>query len=417
MNKITKIKGFADLFPPESTVYVKMEETARQVFSAYGCNEVRIPIVEKTELFARTIGGETDIVQKEMYTFQDRKGRSLTLRPEATAGMVRAFIESGPSQGSIAKYFTLGPMFRYERPQKGRMRQFHQIDVEFFGPTTPQADGELILMLWHYLTALKLDNFHLEINSLGCPKCRPQFKQKLLSFLQNIDESKLCADCKRRKQTNPLRVLDCKVSTCKEMVASAPKIIDSLCLECQKHFKDVLAILDKAGLNYTLNHLLVRGLDYYQRTTFEIIAENPNIGSQSAIAGGGRYDGLVKNLGGPDIPGLGFACGMERIALLLDKQNNFKQDFFLAVLSDKALNQAILLAQKLRNKGFKGEVSFEAKSLKSQLRYAHKKEVKTCLILGEDELSSGVIQAKNMETGLQQTIALEDIEQALGINF
>jgi histidyl-tRNA synthetase len=414
MSKIQKIKGFADLFPPESDKFVFMEQTARDIFSRYGCQEVRLPLVEKTELFARSIGEETDVVQKEMYTFPDRKNRSLTLRPEATAGVVRAFIENKIyAQQPIAKLFTCGPMFRYERPQKGRMRQFHQINVEVLGTEAPQADAELMFMVWSYLKGLGLDKLSIEINSLGCRECRPVFHERLTSFLEGLDQSRLCEDCQRRASTNPLRVLDCKVPTCKELVKDAPKISDSLCPGCREHFDTVLSILDQAGLAYEHNDRLVRGLDYYQRTTFEVVSTD--IGAQASVAGGGRYDGLIKQLGGPDLPGLGFACGMERLALLLDKISAPQLDFFLAVLDQQALNKAMIIAQNLRDKGFAGEVSFEAKSVKSLLRQANKLGVKTCLLLGPEELEKDQIIVKDMATGAQKAVSQNDLEQALGL--
>ena len=417
MSKINKIKGFSDLFPPQSSVFVFMEEKARQVFKRYGCKEIRIPVLERTELFARTIGDETDIVQKEMYTFLDRKGRSLTLRPEATAGVLRAYIESQlHSRERVSKLFTFGPMFRYERPQKGRTRQFHQINVEVLGTQAPQADAELLIMLWAYLESLGLSgSLVLEINSLGCPVCRPGFHQKLVDFLQALDQDKLCDDCRRRSRVNPLRVLDCKVPTCKSLVQNAPRICDHLCPDCKKHFEAVLSVLEEAGLSYRLNPFLVRGLDYYQRTTFEIVSSA--IGAQTAVAGGGRYDGLCKALGGPDVPGLGFACGMERLALLLTDIKEQRMDFYLAVLHEQALNKALLLAQRLRKAGYSGEVSFEVKSVKSQLRLANKLNVKTCLLLGVDEIERGEIVVKDMQTGVQQAVSQDDLEQALGLNL
>jgi histidyl-tRNA synthetase len=414
MSKIQKIKGFADLFSPESDKFVFMEQTAREIFSRYGCQEVRLPLVEKTELFARSIGEETDVVQKEMYTFPDRKDRSLTLRPEATAGVIRAFIENKIySHNSIAKLFTSGPMFRYERPQKGRMRQFHQINVEVVGTDAPQADAELMFMVWSYLKALGLHKLSIEINSLGCRACRPVFHDRLTAFLEDLDQSQLCEDCQRRAATNPLRVLDCKVPGCRELVKHAPRISDSLCTECREHFDTVLSILDRAGLAYVHNDRLVRGLDYYQRTTFEVVSTD--IGSQSSVAGGGRYDGLVEQLGGPDLPGLGFACGMERLALLLDRIGTPQLDFFLAVLDGQALNKAMIIAQNLRDKGFSGEVSFETKSVKSLLRQANKLGVKTCLLLGPEELEKDQIVVKDMATGAQKAVGQKDLEQALGL--
>lgn len=411
MSRIQKIKGFSDLFPPESTVFTHMETVAREVFGAYGCREVRVPILERTELFARSIGEETDVVQKEMYTFADRKGRSLTLRPEATAGVLRAFIEDGGTEG-VTKLFTCGPMFRYERPQKGRMRQFHQLDVEVLGASAPQADAEVILMLWTFLERLGIQSLTLELNSLGCPQCRPTFHQALRDFLDAVDGAALCEDCRRRTTTNPLRVLDCKVPGCREVTAAAPRIADHLCPECAAHFARVRAILDAAATPYTINHRLVRGLDYYQRTTFEVLSGD--IGAQSAVAGGGRYDGLVAALGGPAVPGIGFACGMERLALLLPPLADQAMDFYLAVLDETALDTALILGQTLRRHGFRGETAFEAKSPKAHLRQANKLGVKTCLLLGGDEMARGVIVVKDMATGVQTTVAQDDLAQALG---
>lgn len=411
MSRIQKIKGFSDLFPPESTVFTHMETVAREVFGAYGCREVRVPILERTELFARSIGEETDVVQKEMYTFADRKGRSLTLRPEATAGVLRAFIEDGGTEG-VTKLFTCGPMFRYERPQKGRMRQFHQLDVEVLGASAPQADAEVILMLWTFLERLGIQSLTLELNSLGCPQCRPTFHQALRDFLDAVDAAALCEDCQRRTTTNPLRVLDCKVPGCREVTAAAPRIADHLCPECAAHFARVRAILDAAATPYTINHRLVRGLDYYQRTTFEVLSGD--IGAQSAVAGGGRYDGLVAALGGPAVPGIGFACGMERLALLLPPLADQAMDFYLAVLDETALDTALILGQTLRRHGFRGETAFEAKSPKAHLRQANKLGVKTCLLLGGDEMARGVIVVKDMATGVQTTVAQDDLAQALG---
>ncbi len=413
MSKIQKIKGFSDLFCPESSVHTLMENLARDVFGRYGCQEVRVPILEKTELFARSIGEETDVVQKEMYTFADRKGRSLTMRPEATAGILRAFIESGMcGQEGVTKLFACGPMFRYERPQKGRLRQFHQLDVEVLGTEAPQADAEVVLMLWTFLTRLGLQNLGLELNSLGCPRCRPGFHESLRTFLTSVDQSALCEDCTRRANTNPLRVLDCKVPACKELVKDAPSIIGSLCPDCAEHFAQVRLILDSAKLLYKVNDRLVRGLDYYQRTTFEVVSGE--IGSQTAVAGGGRYDGLIRQLGGPDMPGIGFACGMERLALLYGQPQAVSPDFYLAVLDDRALNTGLLLAQRLRERGFAGEVSFETRSVKSQMRQANRLGARTCLLLGQDEMNRGQIVVKDMATGVQNTIGQDDLEQAMG---
>jgi histidyl-tRNA synthetase len=403
MEKIQKIKGFADLFPPDSTVFARIEDTARAVFSRYGYKELRVPVLERTELFARSIGEETDVVQKEMYTFPDRKGRSLTLRPEATAGVMRALVEDGRAGEGLAKLFAYGPMFRYERPQKGRMRQFHQIDVEAVGSPEPLLDAEILLMLDHYLRALGLTELTIELNSLGCRQCRPLFLDALREFLKGMHKEQLCEDCMRRKLTNPLRVLDCKVPQCKEFTADAPKITDHLCPDCAAHFDAVKGLLDAAGLSYTLNPRLVRGLDYYVRTTFEIVSGA--IGSQSSVAGGGRYDGLVSSIGGPDVPGVGFACGMERLALLMDKTAEPAPDFFLAVLEAAGLPQGMLLAQDLRRAGFSGEAPYAARSVKSQMRAADKSGARFCLVLGTDELAAGTVVVKNMLAGGQETVS------------
>jgi len=403
MEKIQKIKGFADLFPPDSTVFAFIEETARAVFARYGYKELRVPVLERTELFARGIGEETDVVQKEMYTFPDRKGRSLTMRPEATAGVMRALVEDGRASDGLVKYFAYGPMFRYERPQKGRMRQFHQIDVEAVGSPEPLLDAEVLLMLDHYLRALGLTDLTVELNSLGCRQCRPAYLDVLREFLKGMHKEQLCEDCMRRKLTNPLRVLDCKVPQCKEFTADAPKITDHLCPECAAHFATVTGMLDAAGLRYTLNPRLVRGLDYYVRTTFEIVSGD--IGSQSSVAGGGRYDGLVSSIGGPDVPGVGFACGMERLALLIDKVNEPAPDFYLAVLDASGLDQGLLLAQDLRRAGFSGEAPYAPRSVKSQMRAADKSGARFCLVLGTDELAAGTVVVKNMTAGGQETVS------------
>lgn len=410
MQAINKIKGFTDLFAPESDKYTFIEQTAKQVFARYGCQELRTPILEKTELFSRSIGGDTDIVQKEMYTFADRKKRSLTLRPEATAGVVRAYIENRiHAQENTSKLFSTGPMFRYERPQKGRLRQFHQVNVEILGPYAAQADAELLLMLWVFLRELGLSYLSLEINSLGCPKCRPDFHAALKSYLQTIDQSALCSDCLRRSLSNPLRVLDCKVTQCQNVLADVPEIKDHLCTDCKNHFETVLSLIKSAQVPYLINPKLVRGLDYYQRTTFEVLSSD--IGAQTAVAGGGRYDGLVRDLGGPDLPGLGFACGMERLAMLLNDKEQIKPDFYLAVLDEHGLNRAMLLAQGLREKKISGEVSYEPRSIKSQLRYANKKGARYCLLLGQEELESGNVQVKDLESGKQHQVSQDNLHK------
>jgi len=403
-------KGFADIFEPESSVFSFMENTARRIFTAYGYAELRTPIMEQTDLFARGIGTETDVVQKEMYTFPDKKGRSLTLRPEATAGVMRAYIENNcQAREAVSKLFTYGPMFRYERPQKGRMRQFHQLNCECVGAAEPGVDAEIILMLTTFLREIGLKDLSLQLNSLGCRECRPLYHKALKEFFDTLNPDELCEDCRRRKDTNPLRVLDCKVPTCKPFTENAPKIFDHNCPDCRDHFQFVLRVLDTAKLPYTINHRLVRGLDYYNRTTFEVVSET--IGAQGTVAGGGRYDGLVCQLGGPDVPGIGFAAGMERLALMIDQVGGIPKasspDFYLAVLDAAALEEAVVIAQKLREAGMRGEISFAVKSLKSQMRQASKSGARKCLLLGGNELATKTITVKDMETGDQETVDLD----------
>lgn len=402
MAQIQAIKGFADLFPDESRQFHRMDTAARAVFPRYAYGELRTPLMEYTELFRRSIGTETDVVQKEMYTFADAKGRSMTLRPEATAGVMRAYIEHGvSSREAVSKFFTIGPMFRHERPQKGRMRQFHQINCECLGPKEPEADAELICMLMDFLGELGLTDLTLQINSLGCPSCRPAYRETLRGWLATLAPDALCEDCRRRMETNPLRVLDCKVPSCKENTASAPRILDHQCPDCTAHFAAVTRLLRAQNIPFEINHRLVRGLDYYTRTTFEVVSNN--IGAQGSVAGGGRYDGLVSSLGGPEMPGLGFACGMERLALLMREQadESLRPDFYLAVLDDACRDAAFALAQDLRRAGLSGTLGFESRSVKSVMRQADKSRARHALLMGTDELAQGTVMIKNMENGEQ----------------
>ncbi|MFW5837815.1 MAG: histidine--tRNA ligase, partial [Desulfovibrionaceae bacterium] len=416
MSNIRKIKGFNDLFGPDSAAYTRMENTARRIFARYGFQELRTPVLEKTELFSRSIGEETDVVSKEMYTFDDRKGRSLTLRPEATAGVCRAFIEAKAEHSKgVARYFTTGPMFRYERPQKGRQRQFHQINAEILGACEPEADAELMLMLHRFLDELGLKNLRFEVNSLGCADCRPAYHQALGGFLAALDAEALCPDCRRRRETNPLRVLDCKIPACKELVKNAPAVSDHLDQACREHFQAVLAVLDAAGLEYELNPRLVRGLDYYQRTTFEVLSGE--IGAQSAVAGGGRYDGLIKDLGGPAVPGTGFACGMERLVMLLPETEPQSLDFYVAALAPEAVGPGLLLAEDLRGRGLAGECGYASGSLKSRLRQANRLGARFCIMLGPDELAAGTATAKDLAQGGQTTLPQGELAEYIGRLF
>ncbi|MBO4318690.1 MAG: histidine--tRNA ligase [Mailhella sp.] len=407
MANIQAIKGFADLFADDSRLFTKLENTARDIFFRCGFTELRTPLMEYTDLFCRGIGTETDVVQKEMYSLPDSKGRSMSLRPEATAGVMRAYIENNVhARESVSKFFTTGPMFRHERPQKGRMRQFHQINCECLGPKEPEADAELISMLMEFLGAIGISDVTLHINSLGCPECRPKYRQKLHGWLETLNREELCDDCKRRMDTNPLRVLDCKVPSCKTLTAGAPVILDSLCPDCKEHFETVLGYLDAQGIPYELDHRLVRGLDYYTRTTFEVVSNN--IGSQGSIAGGGRYDGLIEQLGGPSVPGIGFACGMERLALLMQAPEAPKPDFFAAALDESCKDAVFGLVSRLRAAKLTGTMSFETRSMKSAMRQAGKLDCRFVALIGERELADGTVLMKNMESGEQQIVKADD---------
>lgn len=407
--EIKGIRGFRDILPGETGKWQFVEAEARRVFGLYGFSEFRIPVLERTELFARSIGEATDIVGKEMYTFRDRDGESLTLRPEATASIVRAYLEHGLYRDEpVGKYYFIGPMFRHERPQKGRYRQFHQIDAEIFGVQDPRADAEIIAMLMRYLTAVGMLNLNLEINSLGDPACRLPYKQEIQSFLQNKKDL-LCEDCQRRLETNPLRIFDCKKEGCQAALAGAPVVLDYLCAECRSHFEQVRMLLGDLGISYTVNPRMVRGLDYYTRTAFEVVAGE--LGAQNAVTGGGRYDGLAAEIGGPSIPGIGFAIGMERLILLLDEEKSFSRhpDVFVATLGEAAQRKGFAVVQELRDRGIFAEMEYEGKSLKSQMRRADKLKSARVLILGEKELQKGKAVLRDMATKEQEEVSLEGI--------
>jgi len=354
---IQLIRGFKDILPGEVERWQEIERIARRLLEDFGFKEIRIPIMEHTELFARSIGEDTDIVEKEMYTFPDRKGEMVTLRPEATASIVRAYIQHKLfAKDPVQKFYMIGPMFRRERPQKGRFRQFYQIDAEIFGVRSGLADAELIFLLATLCTRLNLKDVQAHINSLGCPKCRPQFKAGLMDFLSSID-AKLCSDCVRRRDRNPLRVLDCKVPACREALGDAPAILDFLCDECRADFDGVKTALSKLGVPYVVDKQLVRGLDYYTRTAFEI--QTGSLGAQSAVAGGGRYDNLVRELGGPDIPATGFAVGFDRLAELVGlnaAEMVSKPDIFLAALGSASQSLAFEWMCKLGREGVRAEM-------------------------------------------------------------
>ncbi|UCF03370.1 MAG: histidine--tRNA ligase [Deltaproteobacteria bacterium] len=411
---ITGIKGINDILPNAVGKWQLVESVARRVFTNFGFQEIRIPILEKTELFARSIGESTDIVEKEMYTFPDRNGQLLTLRPEATASVVRAFIQHRLHlQPSMRKFYTIGPMFRHERPQKGRYRQFHQINVEVFAIDDPMVDAEVIYLLLVFLEELNIPDITLHLNSMGCPDCRQPFRQSLTSYLDSVS-AKLCSDCQRRRFTNPLRIFDCKVESCRQLVANAPVLMDHLCDDCVDNFQSVKDHLDSLGVLYTIDPHMVRGLDYYNRTTFEAIT--PHLGAQNAVGGGGRYDGLMKTLGGPDLPATGFAIGMERLILLLDEQTDVEAGphrLFVACLGAKAQKRGFGLVQELRLRDLFVEMDYESRSLKAQMRRADKLGVSHVLILGEDELAEGIAVLRDMGAGTQEEIPLEGLVEQI----
>jgi histidyl-tRNA synthetase len=403
------IRGFKDILPGEVEKWQYVESEARRVFGLFGFLELRIPILEKTELFARSIGEATDIVGKEMYTFPDRDGDSLTLRPEATTSIMRAYLESGLHvKEPVGKYYFIGPMFRYERPQKGRYRQFHQIDAEILGVQDPQADAELLVMLMRFLGGLALKNLNLQINSLGDPACRGPYRKEIQNFLRSKRE-KLCEDCQRRLETNPLRVFDCKKEECQAQLTGAPMVLDFLCADCRRHFERVKSLLDELRLPYGVNSRMVRGLDYYTRTAFEVMAGD--LGAQNAVCGGGRYDGLAEEIGGPPVPAIGFAIGVERLVMLLPEEKNYLRypDVFLAALGGEAQRKGFSLAQELREEGLWVEMDYEGKSLKSQMRKADRFKTPRVIILGEEELKKNKAVLRDMATKGQEEVALEEL--------
>lgn len=412
--EFTTIKGFRDILPEDIKPWQDLESTARLIFENFGFREIRTPVLERTELFSRSIGQDTDIVLKEMYTLTDSKGRGMTMRPEATASVVRAYIQKRLyQQDSVQKLYSLGPMFRHERPQRGRFRQFYQINAELIGDEGPRSDADLIIMAMYLVSTTGLDDLTLNLNSLGCSKCRPQFKEKLKDYLVEKTDS-LCSDCQRRSETNPLRVFDCKVDSCKQVIVDAPSILNDLCESCQKHFENLQAYLQKAGISYIINHKLVRGLDYYNRTAFEIQTEH--LGAQNAVGGGGRYDGLVKLLGGPDQPAIGFALGADRIIALLEEKGGKESpgpDLFIAALGDKAGGLSFLWAIELRKSGLSVEMEYGVKGLKAQMKRADRLKSKKVLIVGEDELEKGVGILRDMVTKEQQEIPFENIIENL----
>lgn len=411
---IQLIRGFKDILPGETELWQYIERTAIELFEDFGYREIRIPIMEKTQLFARSIGEDTDIVEKEMYTFPDRKKDMLTLRPEATASICRSYIQHKMyAQDPVRKFYTIGPMFRRERPQKGRYRQFYQIDAEIFGVAAPYADVELIFLLRTLFERLNVTDTTAHVNSLGCPACRPRFKAALSKLLDAATPS-LCSDCIRRKDRNPLRVLDCKVPGCREAMTGAPAIIDYLCDDCSTHFSAVTDMLTRLGVPFKIDKQLVRGLDYYTRTAFEI--QTGALGAQSAVAGGGRYDGLVGSLGGPEVPAIGFAIGFDRLAEIVSASTPAAvraPDLFIASLGEQAKTLAFEWSTVLGLKGIGASMEYGDKSLKAQMKQANRLGAKQVLIVGESELESGTVVLRDMATKTQRDISLSAIVDTL----
>ncbi len=409
-------RGTNDILPPESAKWNYIESKAKYIFDLYNYDEIRTPIFEYTELFQKGIGQATDIVEKEMYTFEDKSGRSLTLRPEGTASVVRSFLENkiyGKAQPT--KYYYIGPMFRYERPQAGRYRQFYQLGVEVFGTQDPMVDAEVIAVGMHYMDILGLKDLQLYINSIGCPDCRPQYLENLREYL-NENREDLCEDCKNRIDKNPLRVLDCKNDSCQTVIGHAPKITEHLCEKCDVHFNSLQHNLKSIGIDYEIDPTLVRGLDYYTKTAFEVKYEG--LGAQDTIFGGGRYDKLAEEIGTKDTPGIGFALGIERLLLTLEKQEikipiDKSIDIYLTTIGSKAKTASFELLEKFRKNDIKAEIDYQNRSVGGQMKSADRMNATYTVIIGENELDSGKATVRNMKNGEEQEIKLESIVESI----
>jgi histidyl-tRNA synthetase len=402
---VAAVKGFRDVLPNESRLWRQLEATAAEVFARHDFQPVVLPIVERSELFARSLGEGTDVVDKEMYTFEDRDGTMLTLRPEATASSVRAYMESGlGARGQAARFWYAGPMFRRERPQRGRYRQFHQLGVEAFGQDEPIVDAEILVMLMGLLDRVGLREVRLDLGSLGDGACRPAYRERLAAFARSRRDA-LCGDCHRRLEHNPLRLLDCKVPSCRAALADAPVMLDHLCGPCREHFDAVRGLLECEGVRYTLAPRLVRGLDYYTRTAFEIAAAG--LGAQDAVGGGGRYDGLVAALGGPDVPAFGFALGVERLALAAGESvEEPAPSMAILPLVAEAAGPALSVATRLRTGGLTVVLEPPGRSVKALLRSANRRRARAALLLGGDELAAGRGTVRDLVRGIDHRLAL-----------
>lgn len=412
------IRGFHDILPGQIERWHFIENAAREVFGSYGYNELRIPVLELTDIYCTGIGDTTDIVEKEMYTFEDRDGSSLTLRPEGTAGVVRSFIENSFYKKSpVSKFYYIGPMFRHERPQKGRYRGFSQIGCEYFGSGSAGADAEIIMMLWHFFEKIGFgDSITVELNSIGDEESRNSYKNALVEFLTPKRED-LCEQCRRKLETNPLRILDCKNEGCKNFTADAPKITDYLSPSSDEHFKSLIGILSELSIPFTINEKIVRGLDYYTETVFEFTTDK--LGSQNAVAAGGRYNNLVEKMGGPSTPATGFALGLERIVLLHEEvsgeQFTFPTDVYIAWIGEDTFLPAMKIASVLRKKGKSVFIEHEGKSIKSQMKRSNKLNADYTVIIGEEELKNGKITVRNMKESSEESISIDDTDKLHGL--
>jgi histidyl-tRNA synthetase len=405
-------KGTKDILPQDVYQWHYIEDTIRDITRAFGYQEIRTPVFEHTELFERGVGDTTDIVQKEMYTFLDKGGRSITLKPEGTAGVARAYIEHKLyANPQPVKMFYITPCYRYERPQAGRLREFHQFGVEVFGAAQATVDVEIIALAMELFQQLGIEGLAVRINSIGCPRCRPNYHEVLKSYLSDhLDE--LCGTCKDRYEKNPLRVLDCKAEGCQPVIKEAPTMLDHLCEECSDHFEDTKRYLKASGFEYTIDPMIVRGLDYYTKTVFEIVSDS--IGAQGTVCGGGRYDGLVEECGGPNVPGVGFGLGLERLLLVLESQNIAIPkpgvcDVFFATIGEQARVKAFELVQALRKKGVSSDMDHTGRSLKAQFKYADKLGARFVGTLGDQELTDGKLRLKEMAAGSEETVAFDEI--------
>ncbi len=416
MSEINRaVKGTNDVLPENVHKIQFLENKLFETASLFGFKEIRVPVFEHTEVFSRNVGDTTDVVQKEMYTFEDKGGRSITLRPELTAGTARSVIEHGLINGALPlKVCYAGGCYRYEKPQAGRLREFHQFGVECYGATSASADAEVISLARQALNDIGLKNISLEINSIGCSECRKNYVAALKEYFGKFDQ--LCNTCKERLERNPMRILDCKSPVCKEIAKDAPKVIDYLCDDCKEHFEDVKRHLDAADIKYTVNPNIVRGLDYYNRTVFEFISNN--IGAQSTVCGGGRYDGLIKSMGGPDVAALGFAMGIERLLLVLENTNApipepDRCDIYIVSLGNAATFKATELCSKLRTDGFEAQCDICGRGLKAQMKYADKIGALYTVCIGDNEIESNSAEIKDMSDGTLTKIELDNIPDKL----